>query len=253
METVSQNVLSVVTAVVMSLLFMVALNRTWPAESRRSFNDLVGWELTVIGTTYAVILGFMLYAVWTTYGEAELNVDLEAAAISDLYHLADLFPQPQQSELKNQARSYADAVVNREWAEMAHNQEPQESLAIISEMWQTVKFVPTALPTAQTAQDHALSELSSLTQHRLVRLTQSTTKLTNVLWCLLLVAGALTIVSACMFGMQKEILQTLQVLSLSLLVSLSLVAIADIHRPFQGVVHVRGHAFERALQSMKSE
>jgi len=54
-----------------------------------------------------------------------------------------------------------------------------------------------------------------------------------------------------MFAMQGEKLQALQVFSLSLLVSLSLVAIADIHRPFQGLIHVRAYPFQRALQSMK--
>jgi hypothetical protein len=51
--------------------------------------------------------------------------------------------------------------------------------------------------------------------------------------------------------MREEKLQTLQVFSLSVLVSLSLVAVADIHRPFQGLIHVRDDAFQRVLQSMK--
>jgi len=95
--------------------------------------------------------------------------------------------------------------------------------------------------------------LGLLGQCRLTRLSQSTTGLPNVLWCVLLVGEALTIVSACMFGMQDEKLQALQVFSFSLLLSLALVAIADIHRPFQGLIHVRAHAFQRALQSMKDD
>ena len=74
-----------------------------------------------------------------------------------------------------------------------------------------------------------------------------------MLWCVLLVGGALTIVSACMFGMQDEKLQALRVFSFSVLLSLALVAIGDIHRPFQGLIHVRVHAFQRALQSMKDD
>ena len=251
MKTVTQNVLVIIAAVVVSLLFMMALNRTWPAEKRHRYNDLVGWQLSILGTTYAVILGFMLYAVWTTYGEADLNVDGEANAVADLYRLAEEFPEPQQSQLKSQARSYAEAVVNREWPAMANNEEPTQSVAITSEMWHTVKSIGPASSTEQMAKDHALSELSLLSQHRLTRLSQSATALPNVLWCVLLVGGALTIVSACMFGIQDEKLQALQVFSFSLLLSLALVAIADIHRPFQGLIHVRAHAFLRALESMK--
>jgi hypothetical protein len=46
-------------------------------------------------------------------------------------------------------------------------------------------------------------------------------------------------------------LQTLQVVSFSLLVSLSLVAIADIHRPFHGFIHVRNDGFLRARHIMQ--
>jgi len=251
MQTIGQNVLVVTAAVVASLLLMVWVNRVWPSEKRHNYNDLVGWQLSILGTTYAVILGFMLYTVWTTYGEADLNVELEANAVADLYRLAEEFPEPQQSQLKNQARSYAEAVVNRDWQEMANNEEPKQSAAISSGMWQTVRSVRPASPTEQIAQDHALSELSLLAQHRLTRLSQSSMRLPNVLWSVLLVGGVLTIVSACMFGIQSKKLQALQIFSLSLLVSLSLVAIADIHRPFHGLIHVRDYAFRQALESMQ--
>lgn len=251
METLTQNVLVVIAAVTLALLFMVALNRTWPSENRHKYNDLLGWQVSILSTTYAVILGFMLYAVWTTYGEADRNVDHEANAVADLYRLAEGFPEPQQSQLKNLARSYAEVVVNREWPEMANNEEPKQSIDISSQMWHTVSSVRPASSTEQIAQDHALSQLSLLTQHRLTRLSQSTTGLPAVLWCVLLVGGALTIVSACMFGMQDEKLQALQVFSLSLLLSLALIAIADIHRPFQNLIHLRAHAFQRVLQGMK--
>jgi len=95
METVTQNVVAVIAAVGVSLLFMLALNRAWPAENRRHYNDLVGWQLSILGTVYAVILGFMLYTVWTKYGEADANVDHEANAVVDLYQLAGDLPEPQ--------------------------------------------------------------------------------------------------------------------------------------------------------------
>ena len=71
------------------LLFLAVLNRVWPWEKRRAHNDLIGWQLRVLGTTYAVILGFMLYTVWTTYSEADLNVDLEADSVMRIYRLAE--------------------------------------------------------------------------------------------------------------------------------------------------------------------
>lgn len=250
MVTVSQNVLVVTAAVIGSLLFMRTVNRVWPPEKRRTYNDLIGWQGSILGTTYAVILGFMLYAVWNSYGEADLNVDQEANAVVDVYRLGDGLPEPQRTDLKTLARAYADAVVNRDWPEMAMNEEPTQSAEIDAEMWRTVMSVKAASPTEVAAQDHELSELNSLGRYRLTRVQQSTAQLPNVLWCVLLVGGVLTIVAACTFGAENVTLQTLQIFSFSLLISLSLVAIADIHRPFRGLIHVGDNAFRRAQQNM---
>jgi hypothetical protein len=95
MATVGQNVFVITAAVIGSLLFLAVLDRVWPSEKRRPYNDLIGWQLGVLGTTYAVILGFMLYTVWTTYSEADLNVDIEADTVMRIYSLAEGLPQPQ--------------------------------------------------------------------------------------------------------------------------------------------------------------
>jgi hypothetical protein len=252
MLNVGQNILVLTIAVIASVLFEAGLNQFWPWEKRRAYNELIGWQLTVLGTTYAVILGFMLFAVWTAFGEADLNVDLEASALVDIRHLAKGLPEPQRAQLETLARSYADAAITRDWPQMARGEVPEETGAINTEMWDTVISARAASPTEITAQQHALSQLVSLDQHRLTRILQSTKSLPKVLWCVLLAGGALTIISACAFGAQNKKLPTLQVIGFSLLVSLSLVAIADIHRPFHGLIHVSDDAFLRAQQGMRA-
>lgn len=79
---------------------------------------------------------------------------------------------------------------------------------------------------------------------------QSISRLPGVLWCVLLVGGALTIVSSCMFGSQSVKLHALQIFAFSFLISLTLIAIADINRPFRGTIHVTDYAFIRAQQNM---
>src|SRR5215469_4258263 len=111
MASVGENILVVSIAVIASMLFQAGLNQIWPWEKRRTYNDLIGWQLSVLGTTYAVILGFMLYTVWTAFGEADLNVDLEASAVVDMHHLAKGLPEPQRTQLETLARSYANAAI----------------------------------------------------------------------------------------------------------------------------------------------
>lgn len=249
MVTVTQNVVAVSAAVLGSLLFMVGLNRIWPSQRRRAYNDLIGWQLGVLGTTYAVILGFMLYTVWTSFGEADLNVDREANSVLDIYRLANGMPEPQRTQLQTLARSYANAVI-QEWPQMPEGAEPDQSSELNQEMWKTAMSMKATSPTEVNAQESALSQLSLLVQYGLIRKRQTAARLPGLLWGVLLVGGALTILSACLFSAESVKLEGLHVFSISLLVSLSLIAIADIHRPFHGLIHVSDDAFRRVQQSM---
>lgn len=60
------------------------------------------------------------------------------------------------------------------------------------------------------------------------------------------------ILSACLFGAENFKLHAIQVSGLSLLIALSLAAIADLSRPYQGAAHVEPYGFVRAQETLKS-
>jgi hypothetical protein len=246
-----QDVFIVIVGLACALSFMAAVNYYWPAEKRRAHNDLIGWQLSVLGTTYAVIVGFMLYTVWINFGAADLNADAEANSLVNVYRLSDGLPADQGTKLQSLARAYGDAVVDHEWGEMAANIIPTESREIARQMWLVLTATKGASPTEITAEDHALYELSAMAGYRRIRLLQSASRLPVVLWFVLLIGGAVTVASTCMFGASNGVLHLIQVTAFALLISLVLVAIADINRPYQGSVHVSDYAFRRAQMDMK--
>jgi hypothetical protein len=248
----SESFVVVALAVAASLLFMWTLNRIWPWNKRHAHNDLIGWQLSILGTTYAVMLGFMLYTVWTDFGAAELNADNEANCLTNVYRLSTGLPQEAQDQMQALARYYANTVINKDWPDMAADFRPDASEWVDKDMWKTLMSIKTASASEILAEDHSISELSDMTKDRRIRVLQSAFRLPTVLWCVLIIGGAVTIASASMFGSANTVLHSLQVFAFSLLVALVLVAIADIDRPFQGSVHVRDLAFRRALDSMKN-
>ena len=250
MLNTGQTYVIVVLTVTASLLFMWGLNRIWPWDKRHAHNDIIGWQLSILGTTYAVILGFMLYTVWTDFGAAEVNVDNEANSLANVYRLAEGLPDQQRDAIQMLARNYADTVISDDWPEMAADRRPDASRKINEDMWKTLMSVKTASPAELLAEDHSISELSELSEHRRIRLLQNDFRLPTVLWCVLIIGGVVTIASASMFGSANTFLHALQVFAFSLLIALALVAIADIDRPFQGSVHVTNSAFQRARQNM---
>jgi hypothetical protein len=250
MLTLSQDIVVLIGTLVGALLLITVLDRTWPVETRRIQNDLIGWQLTVLGTTYAVILGFMFYTAWTTFSAAALNADLEASALRNLYRLAEGLPPQQRSELEAETRAYATAVVEDDWPKMDRGLLPDRSHEINHQMWRTLVGVKTTSISENLAEDHALSELSELTLRRRTRLLQSATGLPAIFWVVLIVGGLLTLISSSMFGAANFKLHALQVLSLTLLLTLAVLAISDVNAPFRGWVHVDSYPFERAQLNM---
>jgi len=258
-----QNTLLVFAITVLSLGCLLVLNWFWPAVRRREHNDLIGWQLSILGTTYAVILGFMLYTVWTDYGLAEANVDAEANAITNVYELAAGLPAPQRMRVQALARQYGDVLVEQDWPEMARLEVPVASRRVNDALWQAVaggvagvsgtvgSGTISGAGVNGPAADHMMSELEVLTTHRQMRLLQSTSTLPAVLWWVLNMGGTLTLLSTCLFGSLSVRVHALQVASLSLLIGLVLAAIADINRPFQGAVHVGTASVERARDTMR--
>jgi Protein of unknown function (DUF4239) len=248
--SLATNIVILLLAMAASLLFTLAMNRLWPVAHRYTESDLVGWQLSVLGTTYAVTLGFMLYTEWGDFKAAELNVELEANALRNIYRLAQGLPHD-RANIERLAVAYATEVVERDWPEMARGGMPEESHRVNENLWKALLSAEIEKPMELAAHGHALSELSSLTQYRRTRLLDNKYELPDIFWGVLLVGGILTVVSVSIFGSRQPRIHMLQVLSLTLLLTLVMLTIADIDKPFRGWVHVDDYAFRRALETMR--
>jgi hypothetical protein len=236
----------VLTCTSVSLLFLWILQRFWPCSQRRNHNDIIGWQVSVLGTTYAVIVGFMLYAVWTTFQSAEINADNEANCLVNVFRLADGLPATQRVQVHQLAREYANIVIDQEWPAMHKGELAFSAHPTIEKLWAVVMQAKPVTFVEQTSMSLTLAEIASMTEHRRVRELESESKLPAILWIVLILGGGITTVSSCLFGTDNFKLHALQVFSLTLLLSLALVAIADIDRPFQRTVHVLPRGFDRA-------
>ncbi len=250
MLNTAQNIFLIAVWVALSICCLLLLNRFWAPSRRRVHNDVIGWQISILGTIYAVMIGFMLYAVWANFQTAETNVDNEANALVNLFRTADGLPDAQRSAIQIAAANYADTVLTKEWPTMSRGEAAHSGQLFIMQLWATTTHTPTQTASQQTCLQQAMAELSHLTEHRRVRLLESRTAMPTVLWIVLVLGGVITIAACCLIGSENVALHFSLIFALSLLISMALVAIADIDRPFQGSVYVSPHAFDRAQQTM---
>ena len=77
---------------------------------------------------------------------------------------------------------------------------------------------------------------------------QTREHLPKILWAVLIAGGIITVGAASFFGVSKFSFQA-QVLVLTFLITLVLVAIADIDRPYRGLVKVEPTGFDFAIRT----
>jgi hypothetical protein len=241
-----QNFGVILATVAGAVAFLLLLRRVWHSELRRPHNDLIGWHLSVLGSTYAVIIGFMLFAVWTNFETAEANAEAEANCLVSMVRSSRGLAAGPHEQIRGLASEYVNIMLTKEWPAMERGEVSPESHVSIEKLWTAVTDSETHSGREQTSLDHTFSELARMTEYRRLRQLQVNSYLPDILWFVLIAGATVTILSACLLGAADLKLHLIQVVTLALMISSVLVAIGDINRPFQGSVHVDAAGFERA-------
>ena len=76
---------------------------------------MAGFLYAVVGIVYAVLLALLVIAVWQQYEKARVTVESEANAVAEIAWLARRMPEPEHLQLQEDARAYAQEVVDQEW------------------------------------------------------------------------------------------------------------------------------------------
>ena len=235
------------------MVFLFLVSRTSTAPSRKESNDFTGAVVAVIGTTYAVILAFTLAGVWAMLQQAQANEEQEANALVNIYRIASQLKDPNAKPIQELCVRYANNALEREWPAMDKRQMPPEGAEIINQFWTLAGEIQARAQPDAIGAYQLMEELRLLTQHRRVRIMDSREALPGILWAVLIAGGVITVASSCFFGVPSFRFHLLQVLMLSFLVALVLVAIADIDQPYQGAVKVAPQGFEFAASSLNKQ
>ncbi len=246
------NVLIIVACVGAALAFLYLVTRASTAPSRKESNDFTGAVVAVIGTTYAVILAFTLSGVWSMFQQAQANEEQEANALVNVFRIATQLQDANAGQIQNLCRRYVENAMDREWPAMEREQMTLEGGQMIDRLWILAGQSAHAQPNAPAAYQ-LMEELRGLTQYRRLRAMQAREHLPGILWAVLIAGGIITVAASCFFGVPNFRFHLLQVLVLTFLISLVLVAIADIDRPYQGVVKVEPEGFRFAVRTLNNQ
>jgi hypothetical protein len=208
--------------------------------------------LSVVGTLFAILLGFLIAGAMSKFDEARLNVNSEAGAIADLFRLAQGLPEPRRQALKTYCTDYVDTVLNEEWQLMEVKQASEKAWRQYGEIWRLCLDYEPATQGQSNVHQALLAALSELGNHRTLRLAAMQNNLPLGMWVLVVVGGLTTIAFTYFFGLESFKSQVIMTSVVATVLSLDVFLLANYDYPFSGDIRVQPRAFQLDQQLFKA-
>jgi uncharacterized membrane protein YraQ (UPF0718 family) len=246
------GLLIVTVSVLVAVAGLALVQRLVPSQLRQEHNDVAGFIYAVLGVIYAVLIALMVIAAWEDFAEARDTVEREASELDDVFRLAHPLPDPEGRQLQELARSYAQVVVEEEWALMAQGRTSPRAWDLLDGMTLQLEEVEVRTKADQVLYGEALDRTNELADARNARLVEAGEGIPMVLWGVLVVGGIMVVGFTYLFGLENSLVHMLMVAALALVISSVLFTIGVLEHPFSGDVRVGPEAFELVLERFES-
>ena len=249
MSTTLYLILTVFVPVLGAVAGLVLVQRLVPPERRERQNNVAGFIFAVLGVAYAVLLAFVVIAVWQDYETAQTNVESEAHELDGIYFLASQLPEPERARIQELVRTYARVVVEEEWPMMERGQTSPRADSLLRQLTMNLLEFDPRTEGGQVLYESGLGQLHDAADARRSRLLEVREGIPDLLWVVLVVGGVITVSFTYLFGLRSNLAHALMVAALTLVICGILFTIGEFDYPFSGPVEIRPEAFKEVLHS----
>lgn len=252
MDTLLLGLLIIGASVALAHVGLRLVRRRVPLDVLQSHHEVAGFIIGVMGAVYAVLLAFVVVAVWDQFEDANAMVAREANQLSDLSRMAQGFPPAVSQRVQESLKNYARIAVEEEWPMMARGEEGRQTQQAIEGLWQTYREVEPQTGRENALYGASLDRLNELSDSRRSRLHASQNDLPLIVRVLLWGGGLMTLCFTYFFGVKSVRSQALMTAALTVVLSFVLFLIVALDNPFHGSVRVSPAPLERARQIIEA-
>jgi hypothetical protein len=222
------------------------------------FDDPIpaGAVYTVAGTAYMVIVAFVFFIAFESYGGAKADAEEEATATLAMFHTAGPFGPAARAELERQTICYAREVISDGWPMMREGGASSVVDARVSAMEEAAEQIAVNDAKQAAAFEHWFALNEERRHGRQGRIGKSGGLVPPIIWLILTVGAVVVIASVFLFADPREaaITQAAMVAAVAIIVVSGLVLVRFLDKPYEDISgSIKPTAMERTLAQMERE
>jgi hypothetical protein len=229
---------------------ILLVRRRAPEGGYFNDGDRAAGVFGVLTTGFALLLGFVIFLVFTSYDESRTGAETEALVLVQQFETAQFLPATARPELTGELICYGRSVVHQEWPRMESGTERGAINPWAIELFRTLETIEPRTAPEQSAYDKWLDHTFAREEARRDRIHGAEGVIPLPVWLVLFFSAAIIFVFMLFFGDSGEraIVQGLMIGSVVAVMVASLLVLRVLDRPFQsGVGGLRPIAMQRTL------
>jgi len=231
-----------------AILGLVLMRKFVSHKKLKIHNDVAGPIFSTFGVIYAVLLGFIVVITWENFDRSKQNVEREVNRLVDLQIDSAAFSQEFGAEARKLFDEYAKAVIDDEWKLLAKGESSRKVDDILKKIWLLYSRYSIRNLTEDSFFKESVHKMNELSEFRRTRIMDSRSGIQPILWFVLLMGGAITIIFTYLFGTENYGAQVIMVVLLAFLIAFILFTILSFDFPFTSDISISPEPFIKMMK-----
>jgi hypothetical protein len=244
--------IALVTSVLVAAGSVWVADRTLTKPVSEGHNGSLSPFLTCVGLVYGALLGFTIVVAWEQFSSAEANVSNEASTVTTMYRQTVGIPVPEQTQMRELLRKYAQAVEGPEWQNAIRAGTGTEGARdALNDMYRVLGSEKSSAASNPISQKF-LDQLTTLASERNQRILDSKPRIPGLLWTGLIFGGVVLLGLGGFMRLGSARGHLVLLSAVAVLLGLLLFIVYWLDHPFGNQLGVTSAPFEQSLSVFDS-
>jgi hypothetical protein len=207
-------------------------------------HEVGGFLYNAVCVIYAVLMAFVVFAIWSNLEETNSKIEGEANNLLNLYYDAGAYPDSIKMEIQETIRDYVKRVTNEEWQSLAEGKTDEEA----SKIFRKLNKIFLSIKSSQVANTEVLSQsiknMQEIREFRRHRILSSRQNMPDILWLVLILSSVILVAFTFFFSTKNKWPQYVMTAFLVFVCVLVLYLIYVLDHPFVGKDAIKPDAFQ---------